>query len=68
MYSARGPKNYLRNPFTALLTNDEKLSTIQEDLICVSRHKTRGVPDGRYLDLADQLLHQGKHEHTHPSN
>jgi hypothetical protein len=49
VYSARGPKNYVRNPFTALLMNDEKLSTIQED-------------------LADQLLHQGKHEPAHPSN
>jgi len=67
MYSARSLKNYPGNPFTALVTDDEKLRTMQEDLICLSRHRTREVPDGRYLDLADQLLHQGKHERARRS-
>jgi hypothetical protein len=62
MFTARSLKDFPGNPFTALHTDDEKLRTMHEDLICLGRHKTRGVPDDRYLDLADQLLRQGKHE------
>jgi len=61
MFTARSLKDYPGNPFTALLTDDEKLRTMHADILCLGRHKTRGVPDDRYLDLADQLLHQGKH-------
>lgn len=61
MFTARSLKDYPGNPFTALLTDDEKLRTMHEDILCLGHHKTRGVPDDRYLDLADQLLRQEKH-------
>lgn len=60
--TVRSYKNYPLNPFSALLSDNEKLRNIREDLVSMTRHRTRGVPDGRYLDLADQLLHQRKHE------
>jgi hypothetical protein len=53
--------------FTALFTDDKRLAALKEDLICVSRHRTRGVPDRRYLDLADQMLHQGERRGVRPS-
>jgi hypothetical protein len=61
MFTARSLKDYPGDPFTALLSDDEKLRTMREDILCLGRHKTRGVPDDRYLDLADQLLRQEKH-------
>jgi hypothetical protein len=62
MASERSPKHYPLNPFTELLTDEEKLSNVQDDLTAMSAHRTRGIPDGRYLDLADQWLYHGNRE------
>ena len=65
MDTERALNSCLGNPFTALLAQDGKLRNIQEDIDAMSRHTTHGVPDERYLDLADELLHQGKYEPAH---
>jgi hypothetical protein len=62
MADERSSKHYPLNPFTELLTDNEKLRNVQEDLTSMSGHRTRGIPDGRYLDLADQLLYHDKRE------